>query len=277
MKAGMIARWIRKTSAIPYVITEHSAHYGMGSDDDFFSKSPFYKRNVSRIFKEAAVVTNVSAALAEVIRKLFGLTRMCVIHNTVDTDLFNYKLRDKTRFRFIHVSTLTEAQKNIKGILRAVENLAASRDDFEVIIVGPASGELRELVAGPPLKRFVTLTGEISYAEVAGQMQRASALVLFSRYENFPCVVIEALCCGLPVIASDVGGVKEAVAENNGILVQSGNENGLVQAMNRMINDYQNFDRSQIAKDACEKFSYSTIGKQLDELYRKALKLNSAN
>jgi glycosyltransferase involved in cell wall biosynthesis len=45
--------------------------------------------------------------------------------------------------------------------------------------------------------------------------KKADAFILFSRHENFPCVVIEALCCGLPVVASNVGGIAEAVDETN--------------------------------------------------------------
>jgi glycosyltransferase involved in cell wall biosynthesis len=69
------------------------------------------------------------------------------------------------------------------------------------------------------------------------------------------------------VISTDVGGVKELVNESNGTLVHSENENELEESMNDMINNYENYDREQIAANARERFSYSTIGKQFDELY----------
>jgi glycosyltransferase involved in cell wall biosynthesis len=117
----------------------------------------------------------------------------------------------------------------------------------------------------------VTLTGEISYADVSQQMKMASAFVLFSRYENLPCVIIEALCCGLPVIATDVGGINELINMKNGILVRSENEEELVRAMDLMIDEYKNFDRDQISSDASERFNYSTIGKQFHDLYQQVL------
>jgi len=95
----------------------------------------------------------------------------------------------------------------------------------------------------------------------------ASVLVLFSRYENLPCVIIEALSCGLPVIATDVGGVSELVNENNGLLVRSEDEKDLTESMNDVMNNYKNYDREQIAAQAGERFSYATIGKQFNELY----------
>ena len=93
-----------------------------------------------------------------------------------------------------------------------------------MVVVGPIDSELIQMTDMLNLASLVAYTGEITYAEVASQMQRASALVMFSRHENFPCVIIEALCCGLPCIATNVGGVPEAVDNKNGIVVESENE-----------------------------------------------------
>jgi len=274
MKAGMIARWIRKRWAIPYIVSEHSAHYKMRTDDDFLSKSIIHKWVVKKIFRGAVAITNVSEALGKKIAELFKLRNIRIIYNTVDTRLFNYKKTDDFRFRFIHVSTLHEHQKNVGGILRATAALTKLRHDFELVIVGPVSDEFRKIVEKLNLPPLVKFTGEIAYMEVARQMKQASAFVLFSRYENFPCVIIEALCCGLPVIATDVGGVKEAINEGNGILIQSENEDELTRAMNKMIEGNNKFDRYKIAMEAKNKFSYSAIGRQFNNLYKEILMIN---
>ena len=119
------------------------------------------------------------------------------------------------------------------------------------------------------LNSVVSCRGEISYRQVAMEMQQASAFVMFSRHENFPCVMVEALCCGLPVIGTSVGGVAEAINENNGIIVLSENEDELLSAMNTMMNEYQKYNREKIAFDAQQKYSYSAIGKQFFDLYRE--------
>ena len=269
MKAGLIARWIKRKYDVSYVVSEQSAHYKMGSHDDFFDKNIIYRKEMTRVYREATAVTNVSVAVGNTIKELFNLRAVQTINNTVDTTLFNYEDSDYKTFRFIHVSTLTESQKNVTGILSAIKKLSKRRQDFEFIIVGPANKEFRELVKTSGIEDFVILTGEISYADVSKEMKRASALVLFSRYENLPCVIVEALCCGLPVIATDVGGIKELINENNGMLVQSENENELTESMDHLINEYNNYDRKQIATNAREKFSYSTIGKQFNTLYRE--------
>ena len=271
MKAGIIGRWIKRKWKVPFIISEHSAHYNQESGDKFYSKSFFHRHNVKRVLNDAAIVTNVSETVGKTLRSLFRLTAVRVIPNVVDTTLFNYRHRPIEKFRFVHVSTLVNRQKNVDGILNAVLLLAGQRNDFEVVIVGPVYDELREKVAALKLTKVVRFSGEISYARVALEMQQASALVLFSRYENFPCVIIEALCCGLPVISSDTGGIKEAVHEANGILVQSENERQLSEAMKTMMNEYEKYDRGKIAAEASKLYNYHAIGKKFYELYNEVL------
>jgi len=277
MKAGMMGRWIKKRWGIPYIISEHSAHYNRKTDDDFSAKSFFHRYNVKQVFRNADAVTNVSAVIGSKLKELFGIGEVRVIHNAVDTQFFHYQAPGISKFRFIHVSTLAAYHKNIDGMLRSFLQLKRKREDFELVIVGPASTELKEQIKESGLASLVVFAGEISYPEVALQMQQASVLVLFSRYENFPCVVIEALSCGVPVIAADTGGIREAVNETNGILVQSENEEELTNALNRVMNEYDKFDREKIADDAGRLYSYDAIGKQFYDLYNEIINGNRSN
>jgi glycosyltransferase involved in cell wall biosynthesis len=271
MKAGMIALWMKRRWRIPYIVSEHSSLYNRFSPGNFHQRGFVYRHNVKKVFNKAEAVTNVSAVIGDKLRTLFDLAEVKVIHNTVNTFLFNYQKHTPHKFRFIHVSTLTH-QKNVEGILNAVKGLSKLRQDFELVIVGPIGRELIKMIATLNVTSLVMYTGEISYPEVASQMQNASALVLFSRHENFPCVIVEALCCGLPCIATNVGGVREAVNNDNGIIVKSESEGQLIEAMAKMMDEYHRFDRSKIAEDAQKNFSYSTIGKQFYELYLEILK-----
>lgn len=115
-------------------------------------------------------------------------------------------------------------------------------------------------------------TGLISYQEVATHLRNADTLVMFSRYENLPCVILEALCCGLPVIASDVGGIKEVIYNENGILIHSENENELLQSMNFMLDNLEKYDKASIASLASQKFNYKTVAQQFTFAYQTLLK-----
>lgn len=267
MKAGLLGLWLKNRLGIPYIVSEQSSHYSQKSSDNFFNKSIRYRNAVEKVFINAAAVTNVSATIGEILKDAFTLSEVKTIYNTVDRHLFFYQPGTTAKFRFIHVSVLNDQQKNISGILRAVSALAKQRQDFEFILVGPASENLKKAVEQLRLKGIIKFTGEIAYQDVAYEMQKASAFVLFSRHENFPCVMVEALSCGLPFISSDAGGIKEVINGKNGILVQSENEEELTAAMNRMINEYPKYDRQKIAGDAQQQFGYETIGKKFYELY----------
>src|SRR5205814_5406654 len=112
-----------------------------------------------------------------------------------------YKGTMSSKFRFIHVSGLNH-QKNVEGILRTINRLSELRKDFEIVIVGDISPASQKMINDLKLNSVVSCTGEISNRQVAMEMQQASAFVMFSRHENFPCVMVEALCCGLPVIGT---------------------------------------------------------------------------
>ena len=89
--------------------------------------------------------------------------------------------------------------------------------------------------------------------------------------ENSPCVIGEALCCGLPVITTNVGGIPELLDEKNGVKVEPKNDLGLANAMEQMIISYASFKRERIAEDAKSRYSYPTIGKEIDQVYNSVL------
>jgi glycosyltransferase involved in cell wall biosynthesis len=189
----------------------------------------------------------------------------------VDSSLFFHTEKYDEKFRFIHVSTLAPF-KNVDGIIRSMALAYQKNNNIELMIVGKINDKIYKLAENTGLlNKSIFFTGEVSYAEVARQMQQAKSLILFSRIENMPCVILEALCCGLPVIASDVGGISEVINDSNGILIQSEDETALQNVMLSMIDQYQNYDRKNIADIAKQKFSYEVIGKQFNELYQQAV------
>src|SRR5206468_9920728 len=122
------------------------------------------------------------------------------------------------------------------------------------------------------LQSKIKFIGEIDYEDVAKQMQQADAFIMFSKHENFPCVIIEALCCGLPVVASNVGGIAEAVNESNGILVEANNMNELQNAIISMMNNINKYNAENISADAISKYNYNTVAQQFVSVYNDVLK-----
>ena len=266
MKMGKVALWIKDKWKIPFLVSEHSASYIPTAPDYFFKRSRLYQKNVQKIFAEAFRVTNVSDTISKILQKLFSIRQISIIRNVVDEKLFFYSPKIEGNFRFIHVSTMNH-QKNFDGLMNAFEKLYSVNQDVELLLAGPMPLTARARLDKSPSKHAVMCTGEVHYAEIARFMQEANCFVLFSRYENFPCVIIEALCCGLPVISSDAGGSAEAINDVNGIVVPTENEEALLAAMKKMISEYANYNRPSIAEDAALKYSYQTIGRKFEQLY----------
>ncbi len=272
MKAGVIAQWINKKWNIPYIISEHSATYVKGADDAFDKRSLYFRTRVASIFRNATMVTSVSRHDGNILKRIFNLERVEVIRNVVDTNHFFFRQDVMAqKFRFVHISVMNY-QKNVEGIFNACALLKDIHQNWEIELIGRAlSPEIQKRVDNLGLKSFVRTRDEISYLEVAERLQQASALVVFSRYENFPCVIIEALSCGLPVIATAVGGIPEAVNTSNGILVTSENETALFNAMAHVLTQYNSFNREAIAIDAKNKYAYNIIGEQFFNLYKEVV------
>jgi glycosyltransferase involved in cell wall biosynthesis len=107
---------------------------------------------------------------------------------------------------------------------------------------------------------------------VAGIMKSCDFFVLTSNFENLPCVLIESISCGVPVISTDVGGVTEIIDSTNGIVVPPDNLDALVNAMVQMAVDFNSYDKNEMHRKASEKYSYQAIGTQLAGIYSQYAK-----
>ena len=270
MKAGHGALRLKRRYGVPYIVSEQSSEYVEASPDSYWKRTKRYQRLVAQIFREAALVTNVSLTVAETLKKIAGRNDVIQVPNTVDTGLFRCDEGWPDPFRFIHVSNLND-QKNISGLLRTFTAFAEERSDWELVLVGPTGNHLDPLLKPLKDKVMVRCTGLLPYNEVARELRRSSAFVLFSTHENFPCVIVEALCCGLPVITSTAGGSGDAIDKSNGEVVAPGDEEALLAALRRMRGGYMVHDRGAIARDAVSKYSYAVVGEMFRKAYQEVL------
>jgi len=157
--------------------------------------------------------------------------------------------------------------------LNTVLKLSQIRNDFKVHLVGNGYVEQHQAYArklGIPDK-VLKIQGETPNAEVARMMQEQDLFLLFSHYENLPCVIIEALASGMPVISSDVGGISEMINKNNGLLVKAGEEEQLLKALNQILDNLSHYDPQQIRNAAVQRYSYQQVGRQYLEIYHEVL------
>jgi glycosyltransferase involved in cell wall biosynthesis len=275
MKAGVFARWLYKKHKLYYVLSEHWTGYYPERKDDFLHHPFLYKFLSKKIYRNCLLPLPVTEDLGKRMNQTFGIEKgFIVIPNVVDTNLFYPDFKNKNvKKRFIHISTLGY-NKNFRGILNAIEKLYKKRKDFELYIAGSPSKDIVQWVKDKGLfETCIFFTGVISYEEVAEQFRKADALIMFSRYENLPCVILEALCSGLPVITTDVGGIREVINEKNGILIPAENENELLAAAEYLLENLEKYNKESIASSAQKIFNYEIVGKQFDEVYKTVISL----
>lgn len=267
MKSGLIAWWIKKKYKIPYVVTEHYGIYNSLVPDPFHQRSIFFKKATAFVFKHASYLLPVSTSIGKDIQKMVIDKPFTSIPNVVDTQLFYYIPPQQKVFHFIHVSNMAPL-KNVEGIIIAALALWKENLPFTLELVGPIDQVYINKLLGIGLPSdILKFTGAISYEDVANAMQQSHAFILFSNTENQPCVLLESLCCGRPVIATAVGGIPEIIDDSNGILVASGNQIALANAMRTMIKEYQQYDGEKIAIAAASKFGMAAVGKKISSYY----------
>ncbi|UOQ53505.1 glycosyltransferase [Hymenobacter cellulosivorans] len=281
LRTGLFAWWLRLTRGIPYLITEHWTLY-LPQNAGRIGK---VRRWLSqRIIGRADALHTVSRNLQQAMQQLDLVNaRPVVIPNVVDTQAFKpAALVPNSRERVIpgqllHVAAFNEQAKNLSGILRVVARLADRWPGLTLRIAGygPAEAEVRQLATTLGLlDTRVFFLGKLTQAEVAAEMRRAACLVLFSNYENLPCVLIEAQASGLPAVATAVGGVPELLPPDGsrGLLVAPQDEAALEQALSTVLRHPERFEARQLRHHAVAHFSYGEVGRQFAQLYAQVLR-----
>jgi glycosyltransferase involved in cell wall biosynthesis len=281
--AGRAARMLSESWDVPLVITEHWTAYHDSQQIPLWRKI-----SMRRTAAYASAFCPVTDQLGEKMREFkmlnhTGRSVYTTVPNVVDTEMFTISSTNEVKgeeIRLLHVSSLDESQKNITGILRTLATLKNSIPEFHFcakFVGGNDSeklGKLRTYAASLGLNdACVTFTGPLSSEEVAKCMQSTDALVLFSRNENFPCVIAEAWASGVPVISTDVGGISEHLNKDSGrgILIASEDETGLRGAI-LSLGDDPEFNSKEIRSYATKHFSVEAISEAFDKVYREALK-----
>ena len=269
-KSGLIALWLKKRFGIAYVVSEQWTVYLPGAEPNFSSFSFFNRYLVKKIMRQAAGIMVVSDYLGQRLQQLFGVAKPVVIPNVVDEKLFFYtKANGLSANRFVHVSTLT-FQKNPEAIIEAFSVLKQKGYSFTLDVIGPQLPELAALVRNYGLEDDLFFRGEMPQAQLVKFVQNADALILYSRYETFGCVLIEANACGVPVIVSDISVLRENVKEGfNGIFAAAENGVALSGQIAYFIENKTQFNKEEIARYTAEKFNYARVGAQFEAWYKE--------
>jgi glycosyltransferase involved in cell wall biosynthesis len=270
MKAGIIALWLKNKKSIPYVISEHWTGFLPEADDKITDKSFYLQSTWKRIVSNADGFSTVSNKLAEAIQKLFAVKQISIIPNVVNTSIFYPAIINHSAIRFIHISSLAKF-KNAKAIIQAVAILQKEYPSAILDVFGSEGKELKTVVTDLQLEKSIHFHSEVPQQVLAEYVRQSTALILYSNYETFGCVIIEANACGIPVIVSDIPVFHETVTEGiNGTFVPANNPEALAKRMTDVINNHVSFSKQAIEASSL-KYSYENVGKQFSNWYNEIL------
>ena len=221
-----------------------------------------------------AIPVGISNIISEQIKELYHVPSY-TIYNPVDVSKFDIKKDKQKQFTFITIGRMSE-QKNQQLLLKSFRILVNNYKNVKLIFVGDGvlKDDLLKLTNDLKLNDYIEYVGNVN--DVENYLKIADAFVLSSIYEGLPMTILEAMAASLPIISTNVGGVKDIVT-NNGILVKV-DENDLAKAMlslienEKLCNEFKN-NSYENAKN----YDLSKIVKEYEELYFLYLKKKVKN
>lgn len=234
----------------------------------------------------ADLTTNVSRAAVSRYIQVGAVTRdkIMYIPNGINTDMFKanriaaLRLREelgiKDHFAWLSVGRF-EAVKDHPNMLRAFSVVAREREEAVLLLVGKGNliEETKKLACDSGLKDRVRFLGV--RRDVPELMNAADAYIMSSAWEGLPMVLLEAGSCGLPIVATDVGGNSEVVLEGeSGYIVPPRDPVALATAMRKMmtLSEAERTAMGQTGRGHIEaNYSLDRVVDQWEALYQELL------
>ena len=234
-----------------------------------------------RIWRKAETVVALSHGLRELAHRTLPSQPIRVIYNGIDTELFRPDPEKQgyspNGVHLLCVSRLIE-RKGLDYLFQAVANIRSP--EIQVGLVGTGSNEQKLKMKAKELgiEQRIHFYGYKPPHDLARLYNQADIFVLPSLSESFGMVLLEAMSCGLPVIASHVGGIPEIVKNGeNGILVSSGSAAEIEKAIRCLMDDP--LLRGKLSKNNISKiraqFTWDRIAIQYQSVYQETLQQSS--
>ncbi|MDI9392449.1 MAG: glycosyltransferase [Synergistota bacterium] len=276
---GFLAKKISEKFRIPYIVTEHSTN---------FARKLYSERQIgtaAQVFRGASANICVSPELGRLLGEIYqGLHFNWLYIPNIVSDLFSpekkeidspdrsFGLEKGLDYRILNVGSLTE-KKGQRDLL--VSFSEAFKGDMNVRLriggEGPLKEELSDLARRLDIASQVVFLGSLGRDQVANEMRQCDVFVLPSHYETFGVVLIEALACGKPVVATRSGGPESIVNTKNGILVHPGDIHALACAMKEARLRRKDYDPLLISRECRETYGEESVVGRLSEVYRSIL------
>lgn len=274
--SAVLARQILAPRALPVVTTLH------GTDITLVGNDPSYLETTRFGIRESDAVTTVSQALKAATREHLGIERAIdVVPNFIDPKRYEQARRQVPCARrwaqpgeklLVHISNFRPVKRvqDVMGIFARIHKRIPSR--LLLVGDGPERARLEQECREHKICHVVTFMGNLPLIEEV--LIGADLFLLPSETESFGLAALEALACGVPVIATRVGGLPEVVVDGeNGFLRPVGDVDAMAEAALELLQDEERRQRfSQAAREwAIGTFEQSRVVERYRDIYRRVL------
>ena len=266
--------WGRRLN-VPVILTEH-----WGPAGDWLKQTPIPPRLmraiIGKIYRRADYLTAVSDSLAEDIFRTFGTHVDAKFDQPIDCEVFRPQGDNVTPEprRVLCVTRADDPRKGVPNLLAAWKIVAREMADSVCLqIVAPDVRRLAAQVERNGIATSCELVASIPPSGLATLFQKASLIVIPSRYETFGRTGAEGLACGVPVVSTRCGGPAEYITEGTGLMVPAENPGALAEAIMVALQRRDKFlPPRELARRICERFSYESVCQRFTELAESLIK-----
>jgi glycosyltransferase involved in cell wall biosynthesis len=233
-KAGWLGRLVARSLNLPVIFTVHGWAFTEGVPPVRRTLYALAERVAAPFADRIITVSEYDRQLA-LRHHIASATKLVTVHNGIPDVESSLRAQPGIgeRVRLIMVARFSPPKDQVL-LVRALASLRALPWELELIGDGPQRVVCEQLVHRLALRDRVHFLGERQ--DVAERLAQAHIFILVSNYEGLPLSILEAMRAGLPVVASDVGGVHEAVLhEKTGLLFPRGDVNALCNVLHRLI------------------------------------------
>jgi glycosyltransferase involved in cell wall biosynthesis len=218
-KAGVIGRLAARLAGVPSIFTAHTWCFAEGTSWKWKTVGIPVERIAAQCASQIITVSDANRTLA-MRHGIASAEKFVTVHNGIADSPHRASAGENVVPRIVMVARFSE--QKAQSLL--VEAVAQIRTPFQLLLVG--DGPLRPAVEQQVAR--LNLRGRVSFLgqrmDIAELLAASHIFALFTHWEGFPISILEAMRAGLPVVASDVNGVREAVADgSNGFLIGAGN------------------------------------------------------
>jgi D-inositol-3-phosphate glycosyltransferase len=277
---------------VPHVAMFHTVERLKGQQYGLKEAPAPTQASAVRIEQEGRIAASVDRIIvsteheSQQLRKLYGLpaSKMQIIPCGVDLSAFTTatpaeRRADRAAIAPGDAPTLLFVGRldPIKGIDLLLESVAHMRTPVRLIVVGgnpegdPEVERLRERARELGIAARVRFPGAVPQAELPRYYHAADALVVTSRYESFGLVAVEALACGTPVVAAQVGGLTSIIRDGeNGLLVRWRCSAAFAEQLDILLEDDALRARlAARARPSVQRFDWRAIGDEVRAMYQE--------